>query len=42
MSTAWARSGVVAGIAIIAFLALLAGRVAFESHKELAAGKALR
>lgn len=42
MSSTWARSGIVAGIAIIALLALLLGRVAFESRRELAAGNAYR
>lgn len=42
MSTAWVRSGIVAAVAIIALLALLLGRVALESRKELAAGNAYR
>ncbi|MGB3052755.1 MAG: hypothetical protein WBB42_17265 [Polyangiales bacterium] len=42
MSSVWARSGIVAGIAIIAVLALLLGRVASESRKELAAANAYR
>ena len=42
MSSTWVRSGIVAGIAIIALLALLLGRVAFESRRELAAANAYR
>lgn len=42
MSSVWARSGIVAGIAIIALLALLLGRVASESRGELAAANAYR
>lgn len=42
MSNTWARSGIVAGIAVIALLALLLGRVTFESRRELAAGNAYR
>ena len=36
------RSGIVAGIATIVLLALLLGRVVFESRRELAAGNAYR
>lgn len=42
MSSTWARSGIVAGIAVIALLAVLLGRVAFESRRELAAANAYR
>lgn len=42
MSSPWARSGVVVGIAIIAVLVLLFGRVASESREELAAANAYR
>ena len=42
MRSVWARSGIVAGIAIIAVLAVLLGRVATESRGELAAATAYR
>ncbi|MBT8470732.1 MAG: hypothetical protein HKN10_05760 [Myxococcales bacterium] len=42
MTYLWKRSGIVAGIAIIAVLSLLCGRVAFEARGELAAARAYR
>jgi hypothetical protein len=42
VSYVWKRSGIVAGIAIIAVLALLFGRVASEAREELAAARAYR
>ena len=42
MKPLWTRSGFAAGIAIIAVLALLLGRVAFESRRDLAAADAYR